>query len=314
MSLRSAVAWIVVAPFVAFAVVRLAGLDRGWPLVQLVAFVPWAAAGAAAAALPALVLGARAAALAALASCLALGAVVAPRAIQDGGARAPEAVALRVLTANLLGDRASSEAVVALVRRTRADVLSLQELSPEALGELERAGLRRELPHAVLRERPGFRGSGLYARRPLRAGAEPATSAETTVATLRTPDGPAVEVLAVHPQAPIGRQRVPAWRADLRALPPAPGGDPVRILAGDFNATVDHREFRRVLDRGYADAAARAGKGLTATWPAGRRVPPGVTIDHVLAPERVAVGEVSVHTVAGSDHRAVFAELFLPRR
>ena len=39
-----------------------------------------------------------------------------------------------------------------------------------------------------------------------------------------------------------------------------------------------------------------------------------MTIDHVLAPERVAVGEVSVHTVAGSDHRAVFAELFLPRR
>jgi len=37
-----------------------------------------------------------------------------------------------------------------------------------------------------------------------------------------------------------------------------------------------------------------------------------VTIDHVLAPEIVGVGDVVVHDLEGSDHRAVLAELALP--
>jgi hypothetical protein len=32
----------------------------------------------------------------------------------------------------------------------------------------------------------------------------------------------------------------------------------------------------------------------------------------VLADERMRVGDVTVHTVVGTDHRAVFAELFVP--
>jgi hypothetical protein len=35
-------------------------------------------------------------------------------------------------------------------------------------------------------------------------------------------------------------------------------------------------------------------------------------IDHVLADKRVGVRTVSVHTIPGTDHRAVFAELVLP--
>ncbi len=54
------------------------------------------------------------------------------------------------------------------------------------------------------------------------------------------------------------------WRSQLSALPP-PGADPV-ILAGDFNATLDHAAFRRLLDLGYADAASQVGNGLAATW------------------------------------------------
>ena len=48
------------------------------------------------------------------------------------------------------------------------------------------------------------------------------------------------------------------WRGDLRALPPATPDGPLRILAGDFNATLDHAELRRLLDTGYEDAAARS--------------------------------------------------------
>jgi endonuclease/exonuclease/phosphatase (EEP) superfamily protein YafD len=106
---------------------------------------------------------------------------------------------------------------------------------------------------------------------------------------------------------------MPAWRGDLRALPPATPGGPLRILAGDFNATLDHAELRRLLDTGYQDAAAEVGAGLKGTWPHGRRLLPPVAIDHVLADARCGVRSFSVHTIAGTDHRAVLAELVLPR-
>ena len=64
----------------------------------------------------------------------------------------------------------------------------------------------------------------------------------------------------------------------------------MRGLAGDFNATLDHAELRRVLDRGYRDAAEQAGVALRPTWPTGKRILPTlVTIDHVLADRRVQV-------------------------
>jgi endonuclease/exonuclease/phosphatase family metal-dependent hydrolase len=86
----------------------------------------------------------------------------------------------------------------------------------------------------------------------------------------------------------------------------------VRILAGDFNASLDHAAMRRLLDRGYKDAAAQVGAGLIPTWPSNKRIPPIITIDHVLVDHRVGVKAVSVHDVPGTDHRAVFAELTVP--
>jgi endonuclease/exonuclease/phosphatase family metal-dependent hydrolase len=88
----------------------------------------------------------------------------------------------------------------------------------------------------------------------------------------------------------------------------------VRILLGDFNATLDHEALREVLDRGYVDAADAAGQGLAPTWPRGHLLPPTVTIDHVLVDERVRVRDVGVHELPGSDHRAVTADLVLPGR
>jgi endonuclease/exonuclease/phosphatase (EEP) superfamily protein YafD len=114
------------------------------------------------------------------------------------------------------------------------------------------------------------------------------------------------------PVTPPFRGRVGAWRDDLRSLPGA-GRGPVRILAGDFNATLDHAELRRLLDTGYEDAADEVGAGLRATWPRRWRFPHPVAIDHVLADRRCGVRAFSVHAIPGTDHRAVFAELVLPR-
>ena len=42
----------------------------------------------------------------------------------------------------------------------------------------------------------------------------------------------------------------------------------MRLLVGDFNATLDHAALRRLLDTGYRDAASVVGQGMTPTcWP-----------------------------------------------
>jgi endonuclease/exonuclease/phosphatase family metal-dependent hydrolase len=98
----------------------------------------------------------------------------------------------------------------------------------------------------------------------------------------------------------------------LQSLPPADPAGPVRLLLGDFNASLDHEELRRILDSRYVDAADAVGNGLTPTWPQGRLIPPSVTIDHVLVDERVRVQAVHIRELPGSDHRAVTADLILP--
>jgi endonuclease/exonuclease/phosphatase (EEP) superfamily protein YafD len=162
-----------------------------------------------------------------------------------------------------------------------------------------------------------YRGSAIYARYPLREGLAIRSSfASQPTARLELPGGQAAQLVCVHPHPPFppwNRVTVPRWRGELATLP-RPGDEPV-ILAGDYNATHDHAAFRRLLRMGYLDAASQVGNGLLPTWgpePSGR--PAMLTFDHVLVDPRCAVLRTSVHTMHGSDHRALFAELRLPAR
>jgi endonuclease/exonuclease/phosphatase (EEP) superfamily protein YafD len=298
-----------------WAAARLAGADRlrfaeAWA-VPLLSFTPQVTAGAWSSAL--LLRGAGPAAVAAVGGA-ALTAGVGPRAVP---CRQPPTAGpvLRVLTANLLAGRAVPGAVVELACRQHADVLLVQELTGDAEAGLARAGLGDLLPYRVTQFVPsGTRGS-IYARYPLRGGA-PAVppSATRCAARLDLPSGSFVHLTCIHasPPKPVWSPGATArWRSQLSALP-APGGSPV-ILAGDFNATLDHAQFRRLLRRGWADAASQAGHGLSPTWgPRPARRPALLAIDHVLTDRRCAVLATSAHRLPGSDHRAFYAELRLP--
>lgn len=112
--------------------------------------------------------------------------------------------------------------------------------------------------------------------------------------------------------APRYDYKAQCWADGLAALPR--GGDRLHVLAGDFNATLDHPPMRALLGAGYRDAADVTGRGLTPTWPQqGWEPVPGVTLDHVLADSAMAVGAFGVYALPGTDHRPVFAELTLPR-
>ncbi|MET8907228.1 endonuclease/exonuclease/phosphatase family protein [Micromonospora sp. NPDC004551] len=306
--------WLAAVPFAAWAALRLAGLERG-PLVQMVAFTPYVAAAAPAAVVVALALRRRAPAVVAVLAALTLVAAVAPRAVHDDRP-AVDGPVLRLLTANLRKGGADPARLVDLVRTHRVDVLTVQEFTPEIAAELDRLGLATLLPYRTLNPEVGTTGSGLYARHPLSGTGfrrNQGSFFSQAYGTVAVPGTPPLRVESVHPAAPAVVGWVPNWWTDLRAQPPATPEGGLSVLAGDFNATLDHAPLRDLIASGYVDAADAAGAGLSGTWGPydGDPIPP-VTIDHVLADRRIAVRAVSVHAVPGSDHRAVLAELRLP--
>ena len=124
--------------------------------------------------------------------------------------------------------------------------------------------------------------------------------------------GPDVELTAVHTVPPATSPRsVRDWTRDLAALP-APDPGVLQVLAGDFNATLDHAALRAVLRTGWDDAAQRVGRGLAWTWRPLRLPYPRLSLDHVLIDPRIAVASVDLVHVHGSDHRALVVELVLP--
>lgn len=317
-SWRSAVGivvWLATVAVAAWAAIRLLGWERG-PLVQMFAFTPYVAGAALVLLALALVVRRwRAAAVAALA-VLALAGAVLPRALPtDPGPDHPDGRVLRVLTANLQLGEADPETLAGMVRDHRVDVLALQEFTAAAESALDQAGLADELPYRRTNPIDGSPGSAIYSRYRLDdSGVRRNIGGFTQAyATVDVPDGEPVLVESVHPCAPYSIRSLSCWWPDLAAQPAATPDGPIRILAGDFNATLDHVALRRLLDTGYRDAAAAVGAGLIPTWgPYDRRPLPPVTLDRILVDERVGVEDVTVLGLPGSDHRAVLAELRLP--
>jgi endonuclease/exonuclease/phosphatase (EEP) superfamily protein YafD len=303
--------WVVVAPLAGWALVRAFGLDGGFPLVPLMAFTPYAAIGALLVAGVATALRNWAAATVAGLATVCLAAAVLPRAIGDGTTAADSRDTLSVLSTNIHHGTADPAAVIEMVYRRGVDLLSVQELTPRFARELRRAGLEERLSKTILETRRGASGAGLYSRLPLRKlGGEQPFSFRMPRAVAEMADGRRVRLVGVHPYPP-GRGNVDIWSEAMESLPSA-GAGPPWILIGDFNATLDVSLMRQTIDRGYRDAGEVAGQGLVPTFPRDRHLIPPVTIDHVLADERLGIVDYEVEDLPGSDHRAVWAELAVP--
>ena len=232
-----------------------------------------------------------------------------PAAPGPGG----EGATLRVLTLNVKGGAADARAITATVAALDVDVLAVQELTSGLARRLALCGLADLLPQSHLEPRDGSRGTGLWTRWPL----TPLPSvAGLTAATLRVridlPGGPGVTVTAVHPVAPVA-DREHRWREELGLIQAALGGTSgPQLAAGDFNASRDHGPFRALLRSGFVDCAdaARRRSWPGFTWPADRRYPPLMRLDHVLAPrDGAVVHEARTIRVPGSDHEGVLAVL-----
>ena len=309
--MRTAIAVALALPWFVWAIVRVLGLDTGTLLVPAIAFTPYVAATAWIPVVAALLLHQRAVAAVALVAAVLLVIAVAPRAFDGPRVAEASGPSVTVLTANLRYGNGDPEALMALARRSGADLVSLQELPPDEAARIDAAGARRLFPYRVLDTRPGAQGSGLLSRYPLTDPDRPqGLRMAMPEATLRVPGAPPVRVKAVHPVAPLHGD-VAVWEETMRSLPRATPRGGLRMLVGDFNATLDHHLLRDLIGSGYSDAGDATGIGLQGTYPAHRRL--RITIDHVLVDERARVTSASVHVVPGSDHRALVARISLPQ-
>jgi endonuclease/exonuclease/phosphatase (EEP) superfamily protein YafD len=303
-------------PWLALAALRVTGAERGFPLVPAMAFAPQAAATSVLPLAAALVTRSRRGAVASAVAGAALAAPV--LAVRRPPRRSPalDGERLRVATVSLRLGRVPARPVLDLVCRYDVDVLSVQELTPPAEKRLLAAGLAELLPHAhVVPARPGAVPSAsgaVWSSRPFAATDVVPGSFEQPGVRIARDSGPDVEIVAVHTMPPaVSAAQVRAWSADLAALPsPEPGV--LRVLAGDFNATLDHAALRAVLARGYVDAARTAGRARAWTWRPLHAPFPRLTLDHVLVDPRIGVAALTLAAVRGSDHRALVAELALP--
>lgn len=296
---------------VAYAVVRLGGFESNAFLVGAAALTPYVAAAALLLAVIVLACRRKLLALIAFVVAVALGTLLGPRFLSEEQPAA-DGARLRIMTANLYLGLGDARTIVDLVRRQQVDVLTLPELTPSAVSALDSAGLADLLPYRVFDPRPGGGGTGIAAKIPLRQVIlVPDSTMSQPSAVVDLPGRDDVEITAVHVQPPVSQAKADTWRRELAALPRREKDTRLRILAGDFNASLDHGAFRELVDRGNVDAAEATGDGLVPTWSSWPTGPP-LTIDHIVTDDRCAISGYDVFDVPGSDHKAILAEIVLP--
>jgi endonuclease/exonuclease/phosphatase (EEP) superfamily protein YafD len=234
--------------------------------------------------------------------------------MQPGGGEnaAPGSARLRVMSANLRYDNAHADRLGAQVHAANPDILVLVELTPLTLSRVTASGALNGLRYHEVRAREGAFGAAIYSRFPLRDAAAPIVGGSMSLrATVQVDENRRFVMYAVHTISPTSGPFTSRWRTQLTALrrEARQATLPV-VMAGDFNATRDHRPFRRLVGAGVRDAHDVVGGGWEPTWSA-RAVllPPVLRIDHVLASPAFAATGFQVGGDFGSDHLPVIADL-----
>ncbi|ADP79058.1 Endonuclease/exonuclease/phosphatase [Pseudofrankia inefficax] len=225
------------------------------------------------------------------------------------------AVSVRLLAANLQYSNARAQDLAPQIAAQHPDIVVLEEVSPLTFAGIDGSGALKPYPYRVVHQDLGAFGYAVFSRFPLSAVRAPVVGGEPMARmTVTVGDGQRFELFAVHTISPTTTAYTKRWRAQLDQLAADVRSSPLPVvLAGDFNATRDHRPFRHLLDSGVRDAHDVTGAGWQPTWPADLTLPPVIRIDHVLASPAFAITGYHRGGNDGSDHLPVIANLALRR-
>lgn len=244
-------------------------------------------------------------------SALALGTQVAPW-LNFGDDPEPQAESFTVFYANVLRANKSSERLAAQIAQADPDMVVLVEVDRRWLSDLEPvlAGYPERLENPL----DNNFGVAFYSRLPVESaeliyfGPEHEIDGPGIVASVMVQDVP-VQVFGVHTLPPAALQFAVHRDLQLEDLADRIATVPGQVVVvGDLNTTMYAQGYKDLLSRtGLTNA--REGKGLMGTWPAGFSGLFRIPIDHVLVSDGLQVTSLQVGDYAGSDHRALIAEL-----
>jgi endonuclease/exonuclease/phosphatase (EEP) superfamily protein YafD len=216
----------------------------------------------------------------------------------------------RVAAANLLHSNDEVGRTADALLASAPDVVAFTEYTGAHHAELEEHPLATHLPHRVVAGERGSRGLAVWSRKSLEPGAIEGAG-PTLAVDVETPHG-RLRVIAAHTTTPLRDPR--RWRGQLAQIAAeATAAGPSTIVVGDFNATVWHPPFRRILRRGLIDAHLAHGHPLSASWPVSRYVPRFVRLDHALVASGLVATGVEDLALPGSDHRGVVVSVAAAR-
>lgn len=231
---------------------------------------------------------------------------------------------IRVLSSNLRKGRIDPAEFVAIATKG-ADVITVAELTPDAVQRFSQAGIDQAFPYSLLNPialgPQSSGGVGLWSRYPLTTVSAPRHRNVTMpAARLEVPGLESKPLVAsVHIMSPVAgdENTVDEWRygmagakAQLDNFATAAGPAAV-IIGGDYNSTPDMRQFRDLLTNGYRDAVEQTGSGFAPTFKADGWLPPVITIDHILT-RNAAASSIKTVKIKGSDHRSLLATIRVP--
>lgn len=232
---------------------------------------------------------------------------------------------IRVMTWNTAGSATDAATIAETAVAMQADIVSLPETTMEtghavavAMGERGRPMWahvdRYEGPDSWDANSTALLISpelGDYAV--IESEADGTTNTSIVPSAVAMPvDGDGPIVVAVHAVAPRP-DAMDSWRNDLQWLADQCAADDV-IMAGDFNATLDHMARLGVGDADLGrchDAARATGNGGIGTWPTDLPAPVSAPIDHVMATSTwEPTGSIVLSSLdgSGSDHRPLVVQ------
>lgn len=251
------------------------------------------------------------------------GSILFSRGLGAGGLPETTDASVRVMTWNTAGAAADADTIARTAVAMQADIVSLPETTEEV--GVAVAVAMRELGAPMWVHNENYEGwdanwTSLLISPDLGDYAVVESTVDGTTNTSEVPsvvampvDGEGPIVVAVHAVAPRAAY-MDEWRSDLQWLADQCATENV-IMAGDFNATLDHMAHLGVAgaDLGRChDGSAHTGTGGVGTWSTSVPSLLGTPIDHVMSTSGwVATGSVILTSLddSGSDHRPLVVQL-----
>jgi endonuclease/exonuclease/phosphatase (EEP) superfamily protein YafD len=229
--------------------------------------------------------------------------------------------ALALALANLYLDNDEPDEAIRQLLDAAPDVLMMTELTDDLLERFDALGGAARYPDRVHHvPLDGEYEAGIFSSLPFVASSVwNAGELQVVEATVRI-DQVELRVIAVHPEAPTGRDAFRRWRSQLGEL----GGvladsDGPTIAVGDLNSGTLQPPYERLFDTRFRDAHDELGVALRPSWGVAPWLPrwfPTLVarLDHLLVSPEVEITSLDDLDPVGSDHRPFVAELTLTTR